>query len=170
MFSINGSYAGIKDLFNVKNDKEIYVFYMNGVISTYYSTEKKLMATVNRVSRSGFCDWSYDKMLFSDFLEELIEKNTTQNDVYIDHDTTLFSRLLDLFEWEFDKDVSIILKGGSRDCNLSDYDGRIFIEVYESGVVIDDYDGRISIEEHESDVVIDVTNTLRVFALQKQYC
>lgn len=153
MFSINGFYAGIKDLFNVKNDKEIYVFYMNGVISSYYGTEEKLMATANLVSRSGFCDWSYDKMLFSDFLEELIEQNTTQNGVYIDHDTTLFSRLLDLFEWDFDRRVSIILKGGSRDCsNLSDYDGRVLIK------------------EYESDVVIDVTNTLKVFALQKQYC
>lgn len=152
MFSINGFYVGIKDLFNVKNDKEIYVFYMNGIVNTYYGTEEKLMATVNRVSRSGFCDWTYHKMLFSDFLEVLIEQNTTQNDVYVDHDTTLFSRLLDLFEWEFDRDVSIILKGGSKDSLLKDYDGRVLLE------------------EHESDVVIDVTNTLKVFALQKQYC
>ena len=153
MFSINGFYADINDLFKVKNDKEIYVFYMHGVINTYFGTEEKLMATVNRVSHSGFCDWDYDKMLFSEFMEEIIEQNTTQNGVYVDHDTTLFSRLLDLFDWEFDKDTSIILKGGSKDCNL-----------------LSEYDGRVLIEEHEADVVFDVTDTLKVFALQKQYC
>ena len=154
MFSINGFYADIKDLFEVKNDKEIYVFYMNGIINTYFGTEEKLMATVNRVSRSGFCDWSYDKMLFSEFMEEIIEQNTTQNGVYVDHDTLLFDRLLDLFESDFDRSVTIILKDFSKDCSYSSKD----------------YDGRVLIEENEADIVVDLTNTLKVCALKKQYC
>ena len=144
MFSIDGHFADIKDLYSVKEDGYIYVLFRNGVVDTYFGEESHV---VSLIQLTGWVDCCYKKMLYSEFLElYLIDENI--NCTCSDENTTLFERLVDEFKG-LDRCPNIVLK---------DYSVRFNPFNFES------FDGRVLFEDCCSGAKVEVTNTLKVLA------